>query len=84
MGKEEKIGSLRQRIDSLDGEILSLLNKRAEIALELGKIKSEINMDYYNPQREEAILRRLETENSGVFPRWAIFKSFNDESIINL
>ena len=72
MGKEEKIESRRKEIDALDGEILSLLNKRAEIALELGKIKSEINMDTYNPQREETVLRRLETENSGVFPRWAI------------
>lgn len=72
MEKEEKIESLRRKIDALDGDILSLLNKRAEIALDLGKIKSEMNMDYYIPQREEEVLRHLERESSGPFPRWAI------------
>ncbi len=72
METEEKIKPLRRKIEAVDRQILRLLNERAEIVMEVGKVKSEMNMDYYNPQREEEILRRLETENSGPFPGWAI------------
>ena len=72
METEEKVRSLRKGIEAVDSQVLRLLNERAEIVLELGKVKSEMNMDSYNPQREEEILRHLETENSGPFPRWAI------------
>ena len=74
----ERIEFLRQKIDSLDGQILQLLNKRAEIAQEAGKIKSGCRIDPYNPQREEEILRRLELLSNGVFPRRAIPPVFRE------
>jgi chorismate mutase/prephenate dehydratase len=74
----ERIAYLRQKIDSLDGQILQLLNQRAEVALEVGKIKSGSHMAPYHPQREEEILRRLELANQGFFPRRAVSRVFRE------
>lgn len=68
MKREEEIRSLRSRIDEIDNEILSLLNKRAEVVLELGRLKSEGHLEAYDPDREEEIINRLRTMNSGPFP----------------
>lgn len=78
MERKEKIESLRQKIDALDGEILSLLNKRAEIALELGQVKSEQKYPLYEPRREEEVLQRLVLKNAGPFPREAVSSVFRE------
>jgi len=78
MERKEKIEDLRKKIDALDGEILSLLNKRAEIALELGKVKSEQKFPLYEPRREEEILQRLVSKNSGPFPQRAVSSVFRE------
>jgi chorismate mutase len=48
-----KIQSLRQRIGAVDDEILQLLNHRAEIVQEVGKVKTEMKMTYYNLWRRK-------------------------------
>ncbi len=75
---EEKIRLLRQKIDSLDQEVLRLLNERAEVALEVGRAKSGSRIAPYDPQREEEILRRLESSSQGGFPRRAISRVFRE------
>jgi len=78
MGTEEEIKLLREKIENIDGQILLLLNERAEVAREVGKVKSEANLDIYNPQREEEILERLTLQNPGPFPRGAISPVFRE------
>jgi chorismate mutase/prephenate dehydratase len=78
MGAEEKIKIHRQKIETIDGQILRLLNERAEVAREVGKVKSEANMDAYSPQREEEILKRLNLPNPGPFPQGAISPVFRE------
>ncbi len=73
-----KIQSLRQKIEAVDDEILRLLNHRAEIVQEVGKVKTELKMDYYSPRREDEILQRLSAKNSGPFPHWAIPSVFRE------
>ncbi len=68
MEKKEKIRYLREKIEALDDEILRLLNKRAGIVLEVGKVKSEGNFNFYDPKRESEILSRLTSQNPGPFP----------------
>jgi len=63
---------LRDEIDAADDGILSLLNRRARAALEIGKLKTEKNLRYYVPEREVEILRRLLAENPGPFPGEAL------------
>jgi chorismate mutase len=48
METEEKIKPLRQKIGAVDRQILRLLNERAEIVMEVGKVKLESNMESYD------------------------------------
>ena len=55
----------RRQIDLIDRKLLSLLNRRLSIALEIGKIKKERREKIYNPKREDEILKRLDLKNRG-------------------
>ncbi|HEY7586981.1 MAG TPA: prephenate dehydratase, partial [Candidatus Deferrimicrobiaceae bacterium] len=68
----DKLKELREEIDRLDDEILSILNRRAQAVMEVGKIKSEQNLRFYVPEREVEILRRLSAANQGPFPNDAL------------
>jgi len=59
---------LRKKIDDIDLRILELLNKRAEIAIEIGRAKQDRKLNIYSPEREKEILRRLTEINPGPFP----------------
>jgi chorismate mutase/prephenate dehydratase len=63
---------LRKKIDDIDLRILELLNKRAGIAIEIGKAKQDKKLSIYSPEREKEILRRLAELNPGPFPAKAI------------
>lgn len=63
---------LRRQIDTLDEEILKLLNQRAEIVLKVGEIKSKANANAYVPHREQSIINRLTGMNKGPFPNSAL------------
>ncbi len=78
MEKKEKIRYLREKIEALDDEILRLLNNRAGIVLEVGKVKSEGNFNFYDPKRESEILSRLTSQNPGPFPPDAISPVFHE------
>jgi chorismate mutase-like protein len=69
---EARLKNLRAEIDRLDDEILSLLNRRAQAVIEVGKIKSERNLRFYVPEREVEILRRISAGNPGPFPNDAL------------
>jgi len=46
-------------IDSIDDEILTLLNKRMEVVHRVGEIKNNDGSPIYRPEREKAIIDRL-------------------------
>ncbi|MGB5994836.1 MAG: prephenate dehydratase [Candidatus Deferrimicrobiaceae bacterium] len=68
----DRMKELREEIDTLDDQILSLLNRRAKAAIEVGKIKEDQNLRFYVPEREVGILRRLTAKNPGPFPNEAL------------
>lgn len=55
----------RKELDLLDQKLLTLLNRRLRITLEIGKIKKGIGKKIYDPGREKEILDRLEQRNKG-------------------
>jgi len=71
MGKRDSLKLLRElrekrrKIDLIDQKLLSLLNQRLSIALQIGKIKRERGEKIYNPKREREILRKLHLINRG-------------------
>ena len=63
MPKEDELSKVRKAIDSIDDQILSLLNERAELAISAGKTKTD--SDIYKPARESLIFNRLTDMNKG-------------------
>jgi chorismate mutase-like protein len=59
------LGDWRQEIDTLDTEILRLLNQRARVACELGVIKVASGLPAYDGQREQQVLDRVCAGNQG-------------------
>lgn len=61
------LGELRDRIDGLDRNIQQLIAERAQFANLVGKAKGKLAaaVDYYRPEREAQVLRRVVDRNDG-------------------
>lgn len=70
------IADWRQRIDAVDLKILELVNERARYSLEIGKIKQQLNLPVYMPERENHIYARLERANRGPLADAAVRRLF--------
>jgi chorismate mutase/prephenate dehydratase len=57
--------SLRAQIDKLDLNILKLVNERAELALEVGKLKLDNGGEVFSPAREEEVFGNVVKNNKG-------------------
>ena len=53
------IDELRREIDGIDDRILTLFERRMEIAKEIGQYKKEKGLPVQNSEREREILHRL-------------------------
>ncbi|MEK9772486.1 MAG: prephenate dehydratase [Opitutae bacterium] len=62
---KSKLESLREEIDQIDSEIVSLLNLRVGKACEIGKIKKLSGIDPYDPAREEQVFAKLSGYSDG-------------------
>jgi chorismate mutase/prephenate dehydratase len=56
---------LRVQIDALDQELLTLLNRRAALANEVGDIKRKEGSAVFRPEREAQVIATLQQANSG-------------------
>ncbi|MDB5290562.1 MAG: pheA [Phycisphaerales bacterium] len=59
---------LRRQIDALDDQIVNLLNARARVVVEIGKLKQQHNAPIYSPDREKTVLEKVRTLNHGPLP----------------
>lgn len=71
-GVNERLRALRSSIDGIDERILTLLNERATLVLDVGKVKERTGGAFYVPGREEDLIRRLQEDNPGPFPSEAV------------
>lgn len=62
---DDPLHDLRARIDDADRQLLALLNHRARLSLEVGRVKARAGLPVYRPRREEALLQRLADANTG-------------------
>jgi chorismate mutase len=53
------LDELRDDIDRVDEVIVRLLNERARVAVEIGRVKKELNVPIYQPDREKAVLAHV-------------------------
>ncbi|MDO8662568.1 MAG: prephenate dehydratase [Candidatus Omnitrophota bacterium] len=56
---------LRSKIDSLDKQIIQLLNMRAKVTLDVAKVKYKSGKSIYAPEREREVLRKISTLSKG-------------------
>ena len=78
-----ELDELRRQIDTVDRRLVELLNERARLVEEVGKIKKRLRMDVYTPEREKEILELAAAANDGPFTSGAILRLFErilDES----
>lgn len=54
---------LRKEIDSIDNELVELLNKRGEVVIKVGKLKKEHNLAVKQPSREKELIERIKTKS---------------------
>lgn len=66
------LNKYRQEIDSLDASLLELLNRRAEVALAIGRAKQKMGVPVFDPTREAAVLDSLAAANAGPLPDQAV------------
>jgi chorismate mutase len=65
----EALAPLRQRIDTIDHEIVALLNERAQIALEIGSVKQVTGRrTVRDAAREAQVLEHVTSASAGLFP----------------
>lgn len=62
----DPLASLRQKIDELDHRIVELLNARASIVVDIGKVKHQSGAPVYAPDREKVVLERIRAANKAV------------------
>lgn len=76
---DDKLNDIRKKIDSTDKQLLALLKERANLALEVAKIKQNQHQPvYYRPEREAQILRKIVEKNDSLLPDKEITRIFRD------
>jgi len=53
------LDDLRHDIDRVDEVLVRLLNERARVACEIGRIKKELGIEVYQPEREKQVLAHV-------------------------
>ncbi|TFG47451.1 MAG: prephenate dehydratase [Candidatus Brocadiia bacterium] len=62
------LDNLRKRIDEIDHQLVKLLNERARIVIDIGKLKNKSGSQIYAPDREREIFAKIAAANEGPLP----------------
>ena len=83
MDDEKTLVFIREEIDSIDAEIISLLESRFNLTREIGRIKRSLDKALFDENREDEILKKID-ELALIYPKddlKAIFKSIMKTSL---
>jgi chorismate mutase/prephenate dehydratase len=78
---EADLEDVRGRIDAVDRELVRLISERARCAQEVARIKSatdEHDVQFYRPEREAGILRRIKEINPGPLDHEEVARLFRE------
>ncbi len=62
-----ELDQLRQRVEELNLQLLSLINERARTVQEIGRVKETQGVNRYDPVRERHMLDLIKDNNNGPF-----------------
>jgi chorismate mutase / prephenate dehydratase len=70
---KEQIEACRQQIDSLDQRIVELIQQRAQVVEEVGKLKRQAHLPITVPNREQQVIEKAQNlAKSGPLPPEAV------------
>ncbi len=64
---QKKIQALRGQIDVINADLLRMLNERADLARQIGRLQTGMGSSQYDPKRELEMLQALTDLNEGPF-----------------
>lgn len=73
-----KLEDWRKEIDEIDGQIVGLLNRRAEAAQRVGVLKAKAGLPVVDIEREDEVLRRIKLRNAGNLDDDILVKLYRD------
>ena len=59
------LADLRVQIDALDRELLTLLNRRAQVAEQVGEVKKREGTPFFRPDRVAQVIEQIQQANQG-------------------
>lgn len=79
VGKPD-LDAVRAQIDGIDHQIQTLIAERAQFARQVGKAKGKLAaaVDYYRPEREAQVLRRVVDRNDGPLSDTELVRLFRE------
>ncbi|MDR2196316.1 MAG: prephenate dehydratase [Gallionellaceae bacterium] len=72
----DNLKNYRDEIDRIDGEMLTLLNRRAALAQQIGHLKGDAAV--LRPEREAQVLRRMQETNPGPLSAEAVARLYTE------
>jgi chorismate mutase/prephenate dehydratase len=75
-----ELEAIRRRINEIDERLQDLINERATIAQQVGVVKGELAsaVDYYRPEREAEVLRKVLERNEGPMRNEEMLRLFRE------
>lgn len=74
----QELDQLRGKVDEMNVQILKLINERAELVQNIGRIKEKQSVNRYDPVRERSMLNTLLEKNDGPFERSTVEHIFKE------
>jgi chorismate mutase-like protein len=71
-----KLEEFRVLIDDLDQRLVALLNERAQVVEEIGRVKRSTDLPIYEPKREEQVFANVTGSNRGPLSLEALRRIF--------
>lgn len=72
------LDKLRSEIDTIDRQVIELLNARIKLASEIGHEKAKHGSPFYVPSREEEVFSKLDAVNTGPLDSGAIRRIYRE------
>lgn len=75
---DARLAPLREAIDSIDTQLVALLNRRASIAKQVGEVKGTTGAPVFRPEREAEVIRKVVAKSDGPLPAVSLAAVFRE------